>query len=73
MIFQNPYVFGSLIVALTSVLVYGFQYTVEPQRGEANRKLLYKILLAGLVSVFILGWLIHRPDPVLTDPFPIDG
>lgn len=73
MLLQNPYVFGSLIVTLTAVLVYGFQYTVEPQKGDANRKLMYKTFAAGIVSVLLLGWLIHRPYPVLTEPFPVDG
>lgn len=70
---QKPYVFGSLIVVLTAMLVYGLQYTVEPERAEANKKLVYKILIAGGVSVFALGYFIYRPDPVMTEPYPTDG
>lgn len=71
--FKNPYVFGSLVVALTALLVFVYQYTVEPERGDANKRLAYKTLAAGALSVFAIGWVIHRQEPVLTDPFPIDG
>jgi hypothetical protein len=70
---QKPYVFGALVVLVTAISVYGLQYTVEPERAEANKKLLYKILIAGGISVFALGYFIYRPDPVLTEPFPTDG
>lgn len=73
MTLQNPHVFGALVVALTAVLVYGLQYTVEPERAEANKKLAYKILIAGGVAVFALGYFIYRPDPIMTEPFPMDG
>lgn len=71
--FQNPYVFGALIVLVTSILVYALQNTVDPDRADANKKLMYKTMAAGAVAVFALGWFIHRPEPLLSEPFPADG
>lgn len=68
--FQNPYVFGLLVVAATALTVYILQHTSEPDRAEANKKLAYKIVFAGSTLVFLLGYFLNRPEPVLTEPFP---
>lgn len=65
---QNPYVFGFAIVILTSLLVYGYQYTVEP--SEKSKKTLYKTLAAGSLAVLVLTYFTQpRPEQVSTEPF----
>jgi len=69
-VLQSPHVFGLLIVALTSALVYGLQYTLEP---ENSKKTLYKTLAAGVLSTVVVPWFVYRPQAVLTEPFVIDA
>jgi hypothetical protein len=65
---QNHHVFGVLIALVTAVLVYAYQYTVDPSR-DANKKTFYKTLVAGVISSLVLSWAIYRPDHISTEPF----
>lgn len=68
---QNHHVFGVLIALVTAVLVYAYQYTVDPSR-DANKKTFYKTLVAGIISSLVLSWAIYRPDHISTEPFNAD-
>lgn len=69
--FQNPHVYGILIIAMTALLTYAFNYTVDP---VSARKALYKTLAAGALSVGVITWIATRPsrDAVLSEPFVVD-
>lgn len=65
---QNHHVFGVLIALVTALLVYAYQYTVDPSR-DANKRTFYKTLAAGVISSLVLSWAIYRPDQISSEPF----
>jgi hydrogenase-4 membrane subunit HyfE len=67
--FSNPYVFGISIAILTAAITFAYQYTVAPHEMDANKKSFFKTLAAGIVSAIMLTYVVHRPQPVSSEPF----
>jgi hypothetical protein len=66
--FQNHHIFGISIAVMTAILVYAYQYTIDPVR-ENNKRTFYKTLAAGVISALVLSWVIYRPEQLSTEPF----
>lgn len=68
---QNPYVFGFMVALVGALLMYAYQYTVEPD-SENNKKTFYKSLATGVLAALIVTYIVHRPEKVSSEPFTAD-
>lgn len=68
---NHPYVFSLSIALLTAVLMWLYTRTLEKD-SEVVRKTFNKTLLAGVLAALILTYLVHRQEPVSTEPFTTD-
>lgn len=68
----HPYVFSLLIAVVTAALIWLYTRTIEKDKDVVN-KTFNKTLAAGVVAALALTWLVHRQEPISTEPFPADG
>ena len=68
---NHPYVFALLVATLTASLMWLYTRTIEKDADTVN-KTFNKTLLAGLVAGLALTWLVHRQEPICTEPFSTD-
>lgn len=67
----HPYLFALALALLTAGLVWAYTRTLTSD-PEQQRTTFYKTLAAGVVAALALTWLVHRREPVATEPFPAD-
>lgn len=68
---NHPYVFSLAIAVLTAALVWLYTRTIEKDQDKVN-KTFNKTLLAGIIAALTLTWLVHRQEPICTEPFPTE-
>ncbi len=69
---HHPYAYSLAIALLTAVLMWAYTRTLEKDKDVVNRTF-YKTLAAGVLAALALAWLVHRQEPVCTEPFPTDS
>lgn len=65
---NHPYMFALSIAVLTAALMWLYTRTIEKD-PEVVRKTFFKTLLVGVIAAFALTWLVHRREPVCSEPF----
>lgn len=68
---SHPYVFALLLGTLTASIMWLYTRTIEKDTDKVN-KTFNKTLLAGIVAGLALTWLVHRQEPICTEPFSTD-
>ena len=68
---NHPYVFSLTIAILTAALVWLYTRTIEKD-PEKVQKTFNKTLLAGIIAALALTWVVHRQEPICTEPFSSD-
>ena len=67
----HPYIFALALALLTATLTWAYARTLTTD-AEEQRKTFNKTLAAGVVAALALTWLVHRQEPLATEPFPGD-
>ena len=68
---NHPYIFSLAIALLTATLSWLYARTIEKDPEKVG-KTFNKTLAAGIVAALLLTWLVHRQEPVSTEPFSTD-
>jgi hypothetical protein len=68
---NHPYFFSLTLALLTAGIVWLYARTLEKDGDKVN-KTFNKTLAAGVVAALALTWLVHREEPVSSEPFIAD-
>jgi hypothetical protein len=69
---DHPYLFSMCIALLTASIMWLYTRTVEKDTAVVNSTFT-KTLFAGAIAAILLTYLIHRQEPVCTEPFSADS
>lgn len=67
----HPYLVAMAIALLTATLSWAYARTLS-QDPEETRKVFNKTLAAGLIAALTLTWVVHRQEPLSSEPFTSD-
>lgn len=65
---NHPYIFALTIALVTATLMWLYTKTIEKDT-EKVQKTFNKTLAAGIIAALALTWLVHRQEPISTEPF----
>jgi L-cystine uptake protein TcyP (sodium:dicarboxylate symporter family) len=69
---KNPHAFAIALAVLTAFLAHMYAKTTESD-PQASKKVFWKTLVMGVISGLLLTWLVHRPEPITTEPFAAEA
>jgi|FreactcultureFD7_1027221.scaffolds.fasta_scaffold04003_2 hypothetical protein len=67
----HPFAVAMLVALLTAALAWAYARTISKD-SEEPRKVFYKTLAVALFSALTVTWLVHRKEPVMSEPFTSD-